>query len=82
MLWWQSVVTYPDGTERPEEMLEKNGVLKNLSETNQITFGFGDESAYSPAEKSVEAEPKPEAPKKAAQIQEEPQETASQLTFF
>ena len=24
MLWWQSVVTYPDGTERPEEMLEKN----------------------------------------------------------
>ena len=25
MLWWQSVVTYPDGTERPEEMLEKNG---------------------------------------------------------
>lgn len=64
------------------EMLEKNGVLKNLSETNQITFGFGDESAYSPAEKSVEAEPKPEAPKKAAQIQEEPQETASQLTFF
>lgn len=64
------------------EILEKNGVLKNLSETNQITFGFGDDDFRSSGASKQASSSKSDSAKKSAAKQEDFEETASQLTFF
>ena len=64
------------------EILEKNGVLKNLSETNQITFGFGDDDFRSSVASKQASSSKSDSAKKSAAKQEDFEETASQLTFF
>lgn len=64
------------------EILEKNGVLKNLSETNQITFGFGDDDFRSSSASKQASSSKSDSAKKSAAKQEDFEETASQLTFF
>ena len=64
------------------EILEKNGVLKNLSETNQITFGFGDDNFRSSGASKQASSSKSDSAKKSAAKQEDFEETASQLTFF
>ena len=64
------------------EILEKNGVLKNLSETNQITFGFGDEDFRGAGDVSPGRAAKADSSKKSVAKPEDDEETASQLTFF
>ena len=64
------------------EILEKNGVLKNLSETNQITFGFGDDDFRGAGDALPTSSGKNESSKKSSAKQDEVGETASQLTFF
>lgn len=61
------------------EILEANGVLKNLSETNQLTFGFGEETKISPDT------PKAKKPKTAPAVDDVPDiaaEESTQLSFF
>ena len=58
------------------EILRTNGVVKNLNETDQLTFGgFGDAFGGS-------AGPKKEEPKKAAKKEAPIEEEAEQLSFF
>ena len=58
------------------ELLDKNGVLKGMSETNQLSFG--DIGRISSAPKKAEEKPKKqEAPKEAA-----PEDDTTQLSFF
>ena len=64
------------------EILEKNGVLKNLSETNQITFGFGNEDFRGAGDVSPGRAAKADYSKKSVAKPEDDEETASQLTFF
>ena len=58
------------------EILRSNGVVKNLNETDQLTFGgFGDDIGTPTAQKKEE-------PKKAAKKEAPVEEVAEQLSFF
>ena len=63
-------------------LFRSNGVLKNLSETNQITFGFGDDDFRGAGDALPTSSGKNESSKKSSAKQDEVGETASQLTFF
>ena len=58
------------------ELLDKNGVLKGMSETNQLSFG--DVGGLSSAPKKAEEKPKKAEPPKEAAIEDD----TTQLSFF
>ena len=59
------------------EVLRTNGVIKNLSETDQLTLSVLGDAPMTPI-----AKPEPKKAEKPAKLQAAEQEEAEQLSFF